>query len=106
MDFFRGGRRASNSLMAREHWRTHKAADQPTDGVFYELSEASEDLLHGHPLDKPMGLDFEDPFLHWIGDFLIGRSFSVRVSQSPNVVQSLPAVREVRCLERCSSSFT
>ncbi|MBM6549295.1 reverse transcriptase family protein [Streptococcus dysgalactiae subsp. equisimilis] len=71
----------SNLLMARESWASAKAAGRSTDVVFVDFSKAFDKVPHDRLLEKLRVFGVQDKLLHWMEDFLVGRTFSVRVAQ-------------------------
>lgn len=50
--------------------------------MLVKFSKAFDKVPHGRLLEKLRELGVGDPWLSWIGDFLTGGSFYVKVSQS------------------------
>ncbi|MBM6549348.1 RNA-directed DNA polymerase, partial [Streptococcus dysgalactiae] len=72
----------SNLLLARERWTAAKACGYDTDVIFIDFSKAFDKVPHGRLLTKLRACGIANPLLKWIADFLRGREFAVRVSNS------------------------
>ena len=69
----------TNLLIARERWSEAKSAGNDVEVIFIDFSKAFDKVPHRRLLWKLGTYGISGDTLRWLEDFLVGRSFSVRV---------------------------
>ena len=77
--FVQGKSCVTNLLLAREEWCEAMECRQPVHAVFIDFSKAFDRVNHEILLRKLEGFGVSGNVLHWIGAYLTGRTWRVRV---------------------------